>query len=270
MNSNHHNSSCNFSELLVSYLYGEIGGEEKSRFESHVLNCGVCADEISAFGGVRSSVQFWREAEFANLSSPVIELPFETEKTCVLLKPETTVVETTTTAATASRSWLAGLRDLFSLSPAWAGAATACAALAICAGLFYVAFSSAQNDTSVAEANKNVSVASVPAPTVDDRNTTHASGTDEKQGDETPKPEIKKDKTQNPPKSAPVPEKIVVAGNADAKHVKPNVAPKPANKEKPAINVKKSPKQSDIEFSTREEEDKSLRLADLFDEVSMK
>ncbi|HEX9960373.1 MAG TPA: zf-HC2 domain-containing protein [Pyrinomonadaceae bacterium] len=259
MNSNNHSSSCNFSDQLVSYLYGEIDGDEKSRFESHVLNCGVCADEISAFGGVRSSVRNWRDMEFAMLPTPVIELPFEPQKTTDL----------STETNEASRPWLAGLRELFSLSPAWAGAATACAALAICAGLFYVAFSSAQNDRNVAEVNKNVSVASVPAPTVDDKNATSVAGTNEKQRVETPKTEIKKDKNQNQPKPVTSAEKTNIAGNANVKHVKTNVVLKPANKEKPA-NVKKSTKPSDIEFTTREEEDKSLRLADLFDEVSMK
>ena len=256
MNSSNHNS-CNFSDLLVSYLYGEIDEQEKSRFESHVLNCGACADEISAFGGVRSSVLNWRETEFAALSTPVIELPFETEKATIL-----------SSETTASRSRLAGLRELFSLSPVWTGAATACAALAICAGLFYAAFSS-PNENNVAGTNKNVSVASVPAPTVDDKNSTTAGGTKDERADEAPKPEIRKDKKQNQPKYAPAAEKAVVADNADVKSVKTSVAPKPANKEKPA-NGKKTPKQSDIEFTTREEEDKSLRLADLFDEVSLR
>jgi cytoskeletal protein RodZ len=257
MNSSNHNS-CNFSDLLVSYLYGEIGEQEKSRFESHVLNCSVCADEISAFGCVRSSVRNWRETEFAALPTPVFQLPTETEKT--ILSTETT---------TASRSRLADLRELFSLSPALTGAATACAALAICAGLFYVAFSSLPNENNVAGTNKNVSVASVPAPTVDDKNSTSAAGTKDEQPDDTPKPEIRKDKKQNQQKSVPATEKAVVTDSADVKTVRTNVAPKPANKENPA-NVKKTPKQSDIEFTTREEEDKSLRLADLFDEVSLK
>ena len=263
MNSNsNHNSSCNFSELLVSYLYDEIGEKEKSRFESHVSNCGACADEISAFGGVRSSVQNWRETEFAALPTPVFELPFETEKTKIL---------STETTAAAPRSWLAGWREMFSLSPVWTGAATACAALAICAGLFYVAFSSAQSGGNVAEANKNAAVFSVPAPTVDDKITSSNAGTGEQQPDLTPKPEIKKDKKQIQPKSEPAAEKtIVAAGHADVKPFKTNVTAKPANKEKPAPNVKKPSKQSDIEFTAREEEYKSLRLTDLFDEVSMK
>jgi hypothetical protein len=261
MNSNNHNSSCNFSDQLISYLYDEIGEREKSRFEAHVLNCGACADELSAFGGIRASVSDWREKEFAALASPVIELPFEVA--------EKTKITSTETSAGASRSWLSGLRELFSLSPAWAGAATACAALAICAGLFYVAFSSQQNDRSVAAANKNASAASVPAPTVDDKIATTGTRIDDEQPDESPKPEIKKDKKSNPPKSPATAEKIVAPDNSAVKPVKTSVAPKPANKEKSAPNVKKPARASDIEFTTREEEDKSLRLADLFDDVSL-
>jgi len=258
MNSNNHNSSCNFSELLVSYLYDEIGEQEKSRFESHASNCRVCADEISAFGGVRSSVIDWREKEFAMLPTPVIELPFEPEKTGFKAK-----------ATVASRSWLGGWREMFSLSPAWAGAATACAALAICAGLFYVAFSSQQNGTSVAEANKNISTSGVPVPTVDDKSTTDA-GTGSQQTDETPKPEFVGDKKQNPPKPTFVAEKTVAGDKTSVKPLKTNVAPKPVVKEKTPTNNKKASRQSDLEFTTREEEDKSLRLTDLFDEVSMR
>ncbi|HEX8367223.1 MAG TPA: hypothetical protein VF604_01530 [Pyrinomonadaceae bacterium] len=261
MNSNNHNTSCNFSDSLVSYLYGEIAGQEKSRFESHVSNCGICADEIAAFGGVRSSVQSWRETEFATLPTPVFELPFETEKTKIL----------STETSVGLRSWLAGLREMFALSPVWRGAATAGAALAICGGLFYVAVSSLPGDKNdVAEANKNTSVASLPSPTVENKNATSVTGTNDEQSDETPKPEIPKDKKQNPPKPLPAAERAAVNDNTNVKPLKTNVAPKPANKEKPAPSVKKPSKQSDIEFTTREEEDKSLRLTDLFDEVSMK
>lgn len=258
MNSSNHNSSCDFSELLVSYLYDEINEKEKSRFESHVSNCSACADEVSAFGGIRLSVKNWREKEFAQLSTPVIELPFETAKAG--FKTESTA---------ASRTWLAGWRDVFSLSSAWAGAA-ACAALAICAGLFYIAFSSQPNAPSVAEANKNVSSPIIPAPTVDDKSADNAR-TNNQQADETPKPEFaSEDKKQNPAKPAFAAEKTVVNNKTDVKPAKTNVAPKPAVKEKTTPNVRKAAKSSDIEFTTREEEDKSLRLTDLFDEVSMK
>lgn len=256
MNSNNHNSSCNFSDVLVSYLYDEIGEKEKLRFESHILDCGVCTDEISAFGGVRSSVHDWREQEFATLPTPFIELPSAPQQTI-------STIETNT----ASRSWLAGLRELFSLSPAWASAATACAALAICAGLFYAAFSSMQSDRNVAGTNKNASVSSVPSPTVDNSAANNAE-TRDAQPVETPKPEIAVgDKKQNSPKLLRGSEKTVAADKTDVKLVKANNLPK----EKPATNNRKLTKQpADIEFTTREEEDKSLRLTDLFDEVSMK
>jgi hypothetical protein len=280
MDSNNHNSSCNFSDLLVSYLYGEIGEQEKLRFESHISSCNACADEIFAFGGVRSSVQSWRETEFAKLPTPVIVLPaVETpEKTAILL-PETA------TAAAASRParWLTSLRELFSLSPKWTGAATACAALAICAGLFYIAVISLlpNNEQDVAGTNQNASVPIAPSPTGANRSLTTGAetGTSDKQQqqDELPlKPEINKDKKKNPPKSAPLPPEktiVVAARNApDVKAVRTSVTPKPANKEKPQQTQAKNPaRQTDIELTTtREEEDKSLRLSDLFDEVSMK
>ena len=275
MNSSNHNSSCNFSDLLISYLYGEIGEQEKLRFESHASGCKVCGDEISVFGGVRSSVQYWRETEFARLPSPVIELPFEAAKKNTVSSNEPTVAAAATTAAAASRSWLTSLRQLFSFSPAWTGAATACAALAICVGLFYAALSSLQQEDgrNLAGANKNASVSSVPSPPVDERNDANggAAESGEKQPGESPKPENKKDKKQSPSRPAPAAERIVVNDNTGVKSVKTKAAPKPpgANKEKPS-SEKKAPKQPDIEITTRVEEDKSLRLTDLFDDVSMR
>ncbi|MDQ3798928.1 MAG: hypothetical protein M3384_05725 [Acidobacteriota bacterium] len=274
MDSNNHNSSCNFSELLVSYLYGEIGEHEKLRFESHISNCGVCGDEIAAFGGVRSSVQTWRETEFAKLSTPVIELPrLNAEKATILSTEENAAV-----AAASRSSWLGSLRELFSLSPKWSGAATAFAALAICAGLVYVAVSSFLpngSERNVAGTNQNTSV--VPSPTVADRSETTFAKTETKdtQPDELPQPEVKKDKKRNLPKSVQqAPEKSVVAasGKADVKAVKITVAPRLVNKEKLPTQAKNPARQADIEFTTTrvEEEDKSLRLSDLFDEVSMK
>jgi hypothetical protein len=52
--------NCNMHELLVTYLYGESSPEENLRFETHLLDCPSCRQEISAFEGVREALQQWQ------------------------------------------------------------------------------------------------------------------------------------------------------------------------------------------------------------------
>lgn len=123
---NHQNSSCSFAAEIVSYIYDEIGEREKSVFEAHLANCATCPEELADFMEIRFSVADWRETEFAPLSTPVTEIPFEHEQVRNI--------------SAVSGSWWSNLSQLFSLSPAWMTATTAMAALVICFGVFYAVF----------------------------------------------------------------------------------------------------------------------------------
>jgi anti-sigma factor RsiW len=46
-------------ELLVSYLYDDLGDAERSRFESHLRGCDECRDELNGLRGVRADLISW-------------------------------------------------------------------------------------------------------------------------------------------------------------------------------------------------------------------
>jgi hypothetical protein len=88
--------SCNMHELLVTYLYGETAPEESLRFESHLIDCASCRQELSAFEGVRESLQQWQFDEAPTLRWVA------------------------TAAAQPGKSALALLKELLTIMPLWA------------------------------------------------------------------------------------------------------------------------------------------------------
>ncbi|MEW6128105.1 MAG: zf-HC2 domain-containing protein [Acidobacteriota bacterium] len=87
---------CNMRELLVTYLYGESTPEENLRFESHVLECAACKQELSAFESVRQSLQLWQITEAPSVRASVSES----------IQPK--------------RSFLSVLKELLLVMPLWA------------------------------------------------------------------------------------------------------------------------------------------------------
>lgn len=116
--------ACARAEELVTYLYGEAGEEEAAEFRRHLQGCAVCAQEMAAFSRVREDVVEWR-----NLSLPSFE--FSQAVAPAALEQAA--------AAGQRRSALAALRQFFTLAPAWMRAATAMAALLICALVVFTA-----------------------------------------------------------------------------------------------------------------------------------
>ncbi|HEX8745944.1 MAG TPA: zf-HC2 domain-containing protein [Pyrinomonadaceae bacterium] len=112
---------CAQGEELVAYLYGELGDHEAAQFRRHMEQCGSCEQELAAFGRVREDVIEWR-----NRSLP----SFDFQQAPLYSNAE---------AATQKRSALAALRQFFTLAPVWMRAATAAAALAICALVAFTA-----------------------------------------------------------------------------------------------------------------------------------
>jgi hypothetical protein len=271
MTNNNHKSVCGFSETLVSYLYvEEIGAAEKLRFERHVLTCRECSDELSAFGGIRSAMQNWREEEFAALSTPVFELPKETAK-------QSAASQFANEQNYPGR--IARWRELFSLNRLrTAGAAAAFAAVAICFGLFYFATLTPNDGYQKDMAEINQPELSPPAsasvsPTADDSTSTVNNEESNKSAPETAfrKNSVAPDSKANLTKPA-ARETVKAVSNEASKvsTVKSNVRPKPVIK---TNSVPASPRRAigqrapEIEFSSRVEEDRSLRLMDLFDEI---
>lgn len=99
MLSNGNRSTCGFEDVMVSYIYDEIATAERRKFESHLVDCSACTDEFAAVSNARFSVFEWQREEFANLSTPEIDIPYEQKRPI---------------AEPAEIGFLAGLRGLFS------------------------------------------------------------------------------------------------------------------------------------------------------------
>ena len=50
-------------ELLVGYLYDELIGSERARFEAHVRACAECRDELAGLRQTRAQLTRWAPAE---------------------------------------------------------------------------------------------------------------------------------------------------------------------------------------------------------------
>jgi len=255
MNNNHKNSNCGFSEELVSYLYGETGGAENTAFEAHLQSCAGCAEELEAFSGVHFSIDDWKLKEFANLVTPSIEIPYE--------KAEKSIA-----VSNVSGSWLSALRrDLFSLSPrGWSLATASFAVLAVCVGIALFALNS-RKDNDVAGSNKNNPVI---LPTVEKTpEPTNVNANQKNQPDREVKP-------LNDPKS-PQPEVAIAPEPKNSRVVKASNNPRPVQKVE-NTNIQKNnevKRNKNNEVPPKivvedDDEDNTLRLAELFDEIDTK
>lgn len=267
LDTTHQNLSCAFAEEIVSYLYGEADEQTKTKFEAHLTNCKNCADELSAFGFVRSSVQQWRTEEFLLMQTPSIEIPFEKSPEIIA-------------GSTGKYSWFTNLRQLFTLSPAWT---TAFVAFAVCVGLTFIIINfSGSND--IAESKKTTPEKPLVSPAIENKT---------KQKTEAFSPEIAEEslsgKIAKPPGEKPeignvpqaVPEKSFEKISNNLKRAEKMEAAArnsnnfaPVRKAKDINNINKevvAKNQKVPKLAAFDEvEDKSLRLSDLMAEVEDK
>jgi hypothetical protein len=89
-------STCQMHDLLVTYLYGETTPEDSIRFESHLVDCPPCKQELSAFESVRESLQLWQLEEAPSMRMALAQS----------IQPQ--------------RSFIAVLKELFLVMPVWA------------------------------------------------------------------------------------------------------------------------------------------------------
>lgn len=268
LKNNNHNSSCATAEQIVSYLYDEAGANEKSEFQAHLAECASCAGEVAGFGLVRSSIGDWRE-EFCALETPVIEIPD-------LKQPR---FMTNQTVSTVGRSRLADFRSLFLLSPAWKSAAAAFAALTVGVVLALFVFSGGKPEIA-ANGNQKIEKPEVsPLNSVENKSIeTVETINRERLPNPSPDSDIAESKPNNSIRKKKGLRENTSAKIADSSSQPKMVAPKSnslavrgetkLNIENKTTNAQKRqvPKLSNLS----EEEDKSLRLADLFDEIDAK
>jgi hypothetical protein len=220
-------SGCKFSADIVPYMYGEMSAAESSAFETHLIDCGVCTDEFAAVSNARFEVYDWKKTEFDPLETPVFEVPFGDR------------------AVTTAASWLDKLRAAFANS--WAVPGVAFAGIAIVSVFTGVFYFSGESGPEVAQENSN------SRPTVVSPQREPEVGSVPSTNDDLPRDEPR-------PVQATVvstPQKRTVRNAKAVVNTRPVEARSTttANRTAPRLN----------EFS--EDEDTSLRLAQLFDDV---
>lgn len=68
-------ASCSFDGDVLSYLYDEATDAERLQFEEHLENCEACVEELALLSDSRYSVYEWRMIEFAPMMTPEIVIP---------------------------------------------------------------------------------------------------------------------------------------------------------------------------------------------------
>jgi len=245
---------------MVSYLYGEADAREKTKFETHLKNCSTCADELAAFGFVRSAVLDWRAEGVSKLPTPAIEIPAAEYKESF----------STTVVLAESRSWFAGFRQMFSLNSMKATAAFGI--LIVCAGIVWFAFSFSGND--ISENGDDVKPIQVAVtPTVEIAKKSEEESVADKNNEKSlpsyqitkSTPPIKREKTGSPNKSIIRASSNAPKNNSDNSIRNPKEASEDSKKTA-SVRKKRIPNLNDVE----DEEDETIRLSDLFDELDTK
>lgn len=245
-NNGHQKPSCAFAEAAAAYLYDEIDGAEKLNFQSHLRDCKACADELANFSALRSSIADWREMSFEILPTPAFAMSFA-DKT-----------------NSEKRSWFESARAFFNFSPAWSTTAIAAFVALIMFGVFFwFAVNYSRRDEL---ANNKTIQNAVPTPPTEifsgskmiapADNAAALSGKLPKSAPVA----AKADAVQNA--AAPV---KVFAKTAAATKSNKSSAPIPDRENQPTAPAKNSVPA----VIGDDDEDNSLRLSDMFDEVGM-
>jgi anti-sigma factor RsiW len=116
---------CHRAEDLVTYLYGEASELDAKDFAIHLQQCEACRSEFGVFQQVHESIGLWRNEALGSAFKPAV-LPVES-------------VGSTQFVPQRKLPALAALREFFSVSPLWLRAATAFAALLLCAMVLLIA-----------------------------------------------------------------------------------------------------------------------------------
>jgi hypothetical protein len=69
-------NECPFSDEIVSYMYGEMPDGAQLEFEQHLVACQVCTDDFAAVSVARFEAYDWKRIEFDALETPRIVIPY--------------------------------------------------------------------------------------------------------------------------------------------------------------------------------------------------
>ena len=243
MLNNGNNTNCDFADDIVSYIYNETGEPDRKIFETHLAHCTVCTDEFAAISNARFSVFEWRKEEFAHLLTPEIKIPYAAKK---LVVKENDAV-----------GLLVGLRGLLSKA-SWP--VTAAAGLVLCLGVGFMMMTYfGGNEKQLVAANQSVPPIT-PADSPNNLGIVDPVGSKKPDvGITTVSTNYKTGQEARPVRAVAIRrqkmERQMTADNQTPVNdvVDRNAAPK----------TRKAPVLSSYE----DNDDKSLRLSDLFDEV---
>ena len=223
-------TDCKFGVVIVPYMYGELAETERASFESHLLECSLCTDEFATISHARYEVYDWKQSEFDALATPVIRIPYK--------------------ESGAGVGWMDKVRAVFGNSWAVPGAAVAGIAIISVLAAFYL--SSREANVLVGKiGNSNDAVIESPL-----RPTTVPVS----EGEATPAAR---------PISAPP--KAVKASSTGASEKRREVtgvrAPAPRRIEQKQASARAKPRTVPTLSGFPEDEDKSLRLAELLEDI---
>ena len=234
---NDNKSNCGFEAQIVSYIYDEATEPERRKFESHLIACTTCTDEFAEISNARFSVFEWQKEEFSPLLTPQIVIPYADRK------PIT---------EGAAAGWFEGMRGIFS---GFGIPVTVAAALLIFLGIGFTAITLVRGTSDQIAANVVVEQPEKAQPVLKNETALKETETNRTLADSAMPLTVKTDPSIRSP-ARPV--KAVVESK------RPSIprqltAETVKNKN---IQVRKAPALSNFD----EADDRSLRLADLFDE----
>lgn len=243
-NVDNNNFSCSHSDDLVSYLYDEMPTREKGEFETHLLDCSDCTEEFAGLSLARLSVYEYHRDDFACLVTPRIDIPY--------VKAFEQLLET----APVRPSWSETFRGLFTATPKWA-ATVAAALITVSIAVGFIVMNLERDDNEIAVAVPNNDPSTNISPPVE------------------VKPEVdvfvaKSLETNNDMKSGTLPLKPAASSSSGSRKA-PNLATvrKSATVTSAMVSKPQRPSRRSAPRlnNFEDEDDNTLRLADLFAEV---
>jgi hypothetical protein len=236
---------CEFAADIIAYMYREMAVKEQLVFEKHLAVCQVCIDEFAAVSEARYSVYEWQRAEFAPLETPVIQIPVSLS------------------AGVEKVSFFSKIRAAFAFYPA-----VAAASIIAVIGIGLLANQLLNDRNEVAElANVETRANSVQAPSPVPAASAHNAAVPEKPANFGPDRE-KSDRVSQDRKVIQLSDKNTRARTSmlvEQHRTETVKAIQPIRSSTPPQNVqaRTAPRLN----GSAEDEDESLRLADIFDDI---
>lgn len=112
-------TTCDKANVIPEYIYQELSEKGRVEMERHIVECAGCSAELAGMENAHLAVMQWRNEAFAGLPTPKFVIPYG---------------ESTSVPSDAAKSgWLTSIRELFDGSPVlrWGGGLAALSAVAL-------------------------------------------------------------------------------------------------------------------------------------------